>query len=57
MVELNDGPARPRPKNDVDFSKKDPYTEQELNTLFSNSSREEKLSGSSAWIRERGRKK
>jgi len=57
VVELNDGPARPRPKNDVDFSKKDPYTEQELNTLFSNSSREEKLSGSSAWIRERGRKK
>ena len=43
VVELNDGPARPRPKNDVDFSKKDPYTEQELNTLFSNSSREEKL--------------
>jgi len=42
-VELNDGPARPRPKNDVDFSKKDPYTEQELNTLFSNSIREEKL--------------
>jgi integrase len=43
VVELNDGPARPRPKNDVDFSKKDPYTEQELNTLFSKSSREEKL--------------
>ena len=43
VVELNDGPARPRPKNDQDLSKKDPYTEQELNTLFSKSSREEKL--------------
>ena len=43
VVELNDGPSRPRPKHDEDFSKKDPYTEAELNILFRKSTPDERL--------------
>ena len=43
VVELNDGPSRPRPKHDEDFSKKDPYTEAELNILFRKSKPDERL--------------
>jgi integrase len=43
VVELGDGPPRPKPKYDVDIGKKDPYTDAELSTLFTVCSHEERL--------------
>jgi len=43
VVELGDGPPRPKPKYDSDIGKKDPYTDMELTKLFSVCTDEERL--------------
>ena len=43
VVELGDGPPRPKPKYDSDIGKKDPYTDTELTKLFSVCTDEERL--------------